>query len=198
MSFLSDVCDLVILNLLYLLCCVPIVTFGVSTVALYRVALNRIQHRSSKVVRPFFAAFRQNWKKGLLTGLLQLVVMAFTVADLYVLYGWNSSLRLPLLTFFLLLTLLFGFVFTYAYPLIAQFENSVTGTIVNGLFLSIRYLPRTVLMVGLNWLPGILLLLSPVLFGRLALFWILIGCALTACINVLLLRKVFQYCVDQQ
>ena len=57
--FLNSVADMVLLNLLWLLCSLPVVTIGASTVALYTVTL-RYPEDDSGLAKLFFLAFRNN------------------------------------------------------------------------------------------------------------------------------------------
>ena len=62
MSFLSKLADLMILNVITLICCVPIVTVGASLSSMYYVLLRLRQEETSFVTKDFFHAFRQNLK----------------------------------------------------------------------------------------------------------------------------------------
>ena len=62
MRFLSRVCDLMILNLLCLICCIPIITIGASITALYSVTLKMVKGEETYIVKGFFHALKQNFK----------------------------------------------------------------------------------------------------------------------------------------
>lgn len=57
--FLSTMSELVTLNLLWLLCCIPIVTIGASTAALYTITIKMVKNEDSYVIRGFFSSFKQ-------------------------------------------------------------------------------------------------------------------------------------------
>lgn len=63
MRFLSQAADLVILNLVWLACCLPVVTAGASTAALYRITLNMIRGTGRCGPGAFWAAFRENFRR---------------------------------------------------------------------------------------------------------------------------------------
>ena len=174
MQFLSRIADLVILNLVWLALCVPVVTIGAATTALYRVLLNMAAGTDGALMKDFFRAFRSNFKPATLTWLILLVPSALMVLV--------CVLPLALLVF----------VFAYVFAYIATFENTIWQTLRNVLLLSIANLPRTLLMSILNLLPVILLLLTPATFLRLSIVWILIGFSLTAYLDAQILWRIFK------
>ena len=83
------------------------------------------------------------------------------------------------------------FIYCYAFPLLSQFSNTVKATLKNALLLGIGYLPRSLLMAALNFLPLALLLTDFVLFLQLGFLWTFLYFSAAAYLNALLLRKVF-------
>ena len=73
MQFLSKVCDLVIVNILTILCCIPIVTIGSSIAARNYVLLHMARNDESYIVKPFFREFRNNLKQGIVFTVIVLV-----------------------------------------------------------------------------------------------------------------------------
>lgn len=58
------------LNLLCLLCCVPVITAGASLTACYYVAMRMVRNEEQSIARDFFRSFRRNFKQGTLIWLL--------------------------------------------------------------------------------------------------------------------------------
>lgn len=191
MQFLSRVADLVILNLLWLVLCVPIITAGAATTALYRVCLDMAAESDSGIVSTFFRTFKREFKPATLTWLVLLVPTILCALNIWLLLSGalNASIIMPAICLLPLLILVF--VYAYVFGYIALFENGVWQTLRNALLLSIANLPRTLLMSLLNLIPVIWLLIHPVSFLRVGIIWILIGFALTAYVNARILRKVF-------
>ena len=109
---------LVTLNLLYLLCCLPVVTIGPATAALSRLTITMVRDRNVYPVRDFLEAFRSNWKQGLLfglpaTGVCLLGVVALPMA--LSMGGWMAAVTPAAL----LLSLAIGL---YLFPLAANVE----------------------------------------------------------------------------
>lgn len=81
MRFLSRLCDLMILNILCLICCIPIVTIGASITALYSVTLKMVKGEDSYIAKGFFKGFRQNFKISTIIWLILLVIGALLAFD---------------------------------------------------------------------------------------------------------------------
>ena len=63
MRALTYLGNLILLNLVYLLCCLPVVSAGAASAALYTVTLGNLRGEDGGTVRRFFRAFRANFKK---------------------------------------------------------------------------------------------------------------------------------------
>ena len=81
-SFLGKAFDAVILSTLYLVCCIPIITIGTATTALYYATVKGIRRERGYVYREFFKSFRLNFKTGAIAGILLTVVFAVLIFDI--------------------------------------------------------------------------------------------------------------------
>mgnify|MGYP003226815856 CR=1 FL=1 len=175
MTILTEIADLIILNLIYLFFCMPIVTIGAATAALYRVMLNYEKGESATILF-----------------LIMLIPMACMLYYFLVIaasiYG-GSKLTLVMSCIAALIIMM---LWSFLWPMQAQFENKIGSTIKNSLILSIVHFPRAVLMSVINVLPLLLFLFSPELFLQFFIVWIMLGFALPAKINTKLILKVFR------
>ena len=138
----------------------------------------------------FFQAFRQNLRRGIPLWLLLLLAGAAVALDIWIFAAFTGALRLMEVVFVLLLVLVL-FTAGYAFPLLSQFDNTVKGTLKNALFLSLGYLPRTLVITVLNVFPFAMLLWDLLLFLQCGFLWIFLYFAAIACLNAKLLEKVF-------
>lgn len=191
MRCMSRLADLVILNLLFLLTSLPIVTIGPSLAALYTVLFRLGTPREQGVFLPYFRAFGENFKQGLVLWLVLLGAVVVTFVDILLLYSLSSPLRYLyiLAGALLVLLLLMG---SYVFPLISQFRAKNVATLKNALALSIAYLPRSLAIVMLHLLPLGLLLFVPYLFLQVGFVWIFFYFSAAAYLSRLLLQKVFR------
>ena len=61
-TFMGRIADLCILNIICLVCCIPIVTAGASITAMYYVTLKMVRNEEAYIVRSFFKSFKDNFK----------------------------------------------------------------------------------------------------------------------------------------
>ena len=192
-QFLVRVGDLMILNLLFILCSLPVVTLGASLTALHRVTQNMLFEQEEPLLKAFFRAFRQNFRQSTLAWLVELVVIVSLVCDvLLVMAYFDGGLAKAMYILVAVLAILVAGVFSYLMPLIARYENGMRQQVYNAVVLAIIKLPKTVLLMLLNLLPVILLLISVPVFVQTLIFWVIIGFAFVSFLTSSILKPVFQ------
>lgn len=142
MRALTVVADLILLNILTILCSLPIVTAGAAVTSMYYVAIRIIRNEDGSMLKDYFRAFRSNFKKATIAWLLLLVTAAllyvdYIAAEIYipVLCAGIGAIAVIVLTIAL-----------YAFALLARYENTLPGTLKNAVALAIGYFPRTLAM----------------------------------------------------
>lgn len=199
MSFLARVADLVILNVLWLLCCLPVVTAGASTTAMYHVARHLQEESTSSVTRDFFRSFKSDFRQATPVYLLLLIPTAAVVMNAWILSAQSSDVvPVYVRAIWMVSALMLTFVVSFVYPVMAYFDDTVWKTLRTAAVLAVAKLPRTVLISAINLLPIIMLFVSLPFFLRSSIFWLLIGCSLTAYLNMLILRPVFKKIIDER
>lgn len=191
MSALSKAGDWVILNILTVICSLPLITLGTAAAALYD-AMGRLQRDEGRIYRAFFLAFRSNFKQATVQWLVLLAAGVLLGTCLYFYLNATYALGKALLLVTTLLIFLWCAVAAWVFPLQAKFYNTVRNTLRNALLCAVGYLPRTLVMVVLNMAPWALLVLQPAVFYRSSIAVILIWFALAAHFNLQLLKKPFQ------
>ncbi len=174
MRLLSTLTDLIILNLLWLVCSLPLVTVGASTTACYYVCL-RMTRGEYRVARDFFQAFRQNFKQSTVLWLIFALLAAFLIFDFKFLVVVSFTGQGVVKVVLLMLSALCIFAALYAFPLLAQFENTLKKTLQNALLLSIQHIWKTVIMVLIFVLLIDMFVFFPVFALRTAIIWVLYG-----------------------
>ena len=185
MRTLSRAADLIVLNLLALLCSLPIVTAGAALTALFDQAIRLVRGEDYGVAKGFLRAFRLNFKTATLLWLL------FLAAGLVIGLDYAAALTyVPVMrTAILALSLLLLAVLLYAFGLLARYENTVRGTLKNAVSLAVAYFPRTLGML----LFTVGLWLVCVFFFRIGTpILLMFGLSLPAYFCALLLSGVFQ------
>ena len=77
--FLTTVADFMILNILFILCCAPVITIGPAVSALYTITMREARHEGGYIFKPFFKAFKNNFKQAFLLSILYLIIRAVFV-----------------------------------------------------------------------------------------------------------------------
>lgn len=199
MSFLARVADLVILNVLWLLCCLPVVTAGASTTAMYHVVRHLQEESISSVTRDFFRSFKSDFRQATPVYLLLLIPTAAVVMNAWILSAQSSDVvPVYVRAIWMVPALMLTFVVSFVYPVMAYFDDTVWKTLRTAAVLAVAKLPRTVLISAINLLPIIMLFVSLPFFLRSSIFWLLIGGSLTAYLNMLILRPVFKKIIDER
>jgi len=190
--FLDAATDLVLLNLVWLLCCVPVVTIGASSTAMYTVLFRMIRGESSHPILEFFRAFRRDFKKSTCMTLLFLAVFLILALDYWIVHRFESVFgKLPVYVLSVL-TMLLVMMALYSFPLNAYYTDPVPVLCRNSLLMSLRYFPSTILILLTSAAPlaFALWLLEVTHVGVYA--WFVIGGALSARINCRFFLRIFQ------
>lgn len=197
-TFMGRVADLLLLNILWLICCIPILTIGPSTAALYYTALKIVRKEDSYVWRMFFHSFRQNLRQGICLTLIFLGVGLLLMVDMRICSAMTGSMGQILTAAFWFLSLLFLILLSYTFPVLAQFENSLMDTLKNALLMALCHLPYTFLILIVNLVPILLFFFSPYYFFMSIPLWMFLGIAVLAWVNCHLFVKIFARYMPQE
>ena len=189
---MSKVADLCILNIICVVCCIPVITAGASITAMYYVTLKMVRNEEAYIVRSFFKSFKQNFKQATIINLIMLLIGVVLYVDLNVSKAMQGGAGQIFQIIFMAFVLIYFILFLYVYPVLARFYNTIKNTIKNALFMAIRHLPYTVVMVLIAVCPLLLLLVkSYQIQSTLFVLFLLMGFALIAYCNSYFLAKIF-------
>lgn len=189
MRFMMLITNLILLNLIWLICCIPVITAGASTVAMYSVLLSYIEGKDDAVLKPFFRALRENFKSATPLWLLTLLVGAVMAAEVFYL---SVGSQLWLKVIFGVVLFIYSAAVSYLYPLLARYETQGKTALFNSFALSMRHLLSSVCVVVLNALPVVLLVAFTNIFWKTILVWTVMGFSLIAYLNLRILLPVFK------
>lgn len=165
---LTKLADIFILNILLVLCSLPVFTFGAAYTALYYVTLKMVKDEDCYTVKSFFKSFKLNFKQGTGIWLLMLIIGIVIYLDFKVMSGdyagiVNVSDNMAKIMSIMIMaaSVLYLFTFSYVFPVLARFDNSVKNTLKNALFMAIRHLPSTIAIILINIVPLALMYLVP-------------------------------------
>ena len=133
--------QLIALNLLWIVCSLPVITAGASTTALYYCTLKLHKDGDIRVFHDFFKSFKQNFKQATVINLIMLAVAAILYMDLRIVGNIDGTMSQVLYIVFFAFGILYMMVFLYIYPVLAKFYNSIKNTFRNAFLMAIRHLP---------------------------------------------------------
>lgn len=184
-------CDLVLLNLLWLACCLPVVTVGASTTAMHYCVRKMVSGEPYGVWRSFWSSFRANWKQATGIWLLLLACGLICGADIAVgprFDGWMGT-ACQIVGVLGLIVLLCALMLVF--PLLARYTQGTLSLLKSAVVLSFTN-PHVVLA---GYAAAALFPALALLNARLLIIatpgWLLLGGGLTALVVQLLLRPVY-------
>lgn len=192
MQFITKVVYSVYLNLLWILCCIPVITVGASTTALYYVTLKMVKNEEGGITKMFFRAFKENFKQSTLVWMILLALGVVLGIDGYVLWHlrFENAFWTIITAVFIVAAAAYLIVILYIFPLMARFENSIFAMFKNSLFIGMRFLLCTVLLVVIHF---IMLLVSIHIFTPAIIF----GEGLCAFLGSYFLSNILALCEEK-
>lgn len=188
---LGKLADLMILNILFLLCSIPIFTIGASMTAMYYVTLKMAENEDGYIARAFFKSFRQNFKQATVIWLIMLLFGIILVLDLLIMKNASGTVA----TVFKVIITATGFLYImmliYVFPVLARFYNTTKAIFKNSFIMAIADFPRTFVMLMITLGSVAIMFLNDYVFWYGILVWILAGFALVAFANSFFLKKIF-------
>lgn len=157
-QILMKLCYSCYLNLLWFVCCIPIVTIGASTTALYYTSLKIVRGQDHSLARMFFRSFRENFRQSTVLWLILLAVGLLLAADGYIVYHLRASATgsaavLWTLVLALVIAAAVGYtvVLLFVFPLTASVSNTNWAMLKNSFFIGTHYLFCTILVFAVHF-----------------------------------------------
>lgn len=138
--------DLLMLSLLWGVCCIPVITVGTATAALYDTAVHALRRKDDALLSRFFATFKRELKSGILSTLVWMAVIA---AEALLYRGLLRGLpegegRSVVLIFYLVLVSFFTLcVLAWVFPTLSRFTFSTAGLNATALRLAFGHILRS-------------------------------------------------------
>lgn len=154
MRVMSKIFDIGWLSLIYLVFCIPVVTFGAATTSLYYVSAKVLRHNRSYVWREFWSSFKNNFA--------QSTILWMIMAVIYIILAWNIQLlgltdeataANPsggyLSGAYLALAVIITCIGSYVFPVISRFHMGVMQILRFSLFCAFRHFLHTVCLLAI-------------------------------------------------
>ena len=141
--WLEVVTDFFLLNLMWLVACVPVVTIFPSTAAMFGVVRDWSREKEGGLVRAFASHFRENFTQSLLVGVLWTLFATALVLDFFVADRLLFGSEVIMKSLLVLATVLYASASVFLFPVMVHYETDWKALVKNSLLLAIGRLPTT-------------------------------------------------------
>lgn len=187
-KILTGLTNLIIVNLVFIITCIPLITIGASITALYRITVSIVAGDNPAVLREYFKSFKDNFVKSTLFFLLYLALGSFFGFEIYMVRTMMAEnmqwVQYP--AYFFIFAVFASA--CYAFPLIAWFEESFKQVLKNSLLIALTNLPFTIMQAVI---AAVFILLVDYNYAIPLSFVCFMGIASIAWFYSLFLKRIF-------
>ena len=194
MSSLNKITDLLWLNILTILCCIPIITAGSAITALYYMTIKIVKNEEGYITRSYFKSFKENLKQSTILWILILIVSFVIYMDYYIIQYSGLDFPKALVIILSIIPIILVMILQYVFPLQARYENKIKDTLKNALLVSISNLPKTVLLILIKIIPIALFYFIPQITPIILMF----GFSFVALLDSFILVSIFKKIEPQE
>ncbi len=193
--FVGRLGDMMVLNVLWILCSLPVFTIGASTTALYYCTLKIVRNEDYGNIKMFFKSFRQNFKQATMIWIPMLIIGGVLLFD-FNFFGKvmadAGAMRIICQSVTIAIMVLWIFEFLYVWPVLSRFDNTIKNTVTNAAFMSVRYLGSTLGMILSDVIVLGIAYVCLFYVGWITAVMVLMGYPLLAWINSTMLEHIFE------
>lgn len=199
--FIGKLGDLILLNVLWIICSIPIFTIGASTTAVYYVTLRLVRDEDGQTIRCFFRSFKENFRQSTVIWLLVLLTGIILGFDMYfflqVMTG-DSMFRTVFTAVIGAMIITWFFIVSYIFPVQSRFYNPIKKTIFNAFFMSIRHCFQTIGMLVLDAVILLACYLSLYYAPQFSALGFMFGFPLIAFVNSYFFNRIFKNYIPEE
>lgn len=171
MRFLNKVIDLFSISIVWTISCIPIITIGPACAALYYAVVKSVRRDRGHIVKEFFYAFKSNFKRGAIGGLIWAafaLMMVVTDVPLFLTFLNTGAIQdIGMLVLFSVKTSVLMGMACWLFPVISRFEQSLLKSAQISLVVMIQNIPRTIISIILVSTLALLIIAEPLLLAVL-------------------------------
>ena len=153
MRFLNKMTDLLILNIITMLMCIPVITAGAALTAMHYVLLKMVRGEEGYIIKSFFRSFKREFRQATVLWILYVALAALMVSNLVLILEGGGSYPIWLPSSILVVAFLEIMFMIYTFAMLSRFDNTIYHTIVNAVTLTFAELPRSVEMAVITLVP---------------------------------------------
>ena len=146
-SFLDKCGRVVMLSVLWVICCIPVITIGASSSAFYYGITKTVRRERSSTAKEFFRCFKRCFKQSILSSLGMVVLTAVLVVDVLVWYGKGTPASLLNMNLCIMFLIILAVVCCYYFAVMSRFRYTQKELIKFSAFLAFKHLPVSALFL---------------------------------------------------
>lgn len=192
LRFFHDLFDLLVVNCLWLLCCLPVVTIGPAACGMYTVTLKLAREEPVNPLKDFIRGMKRNFKAGVLLELIVALLMILVAGDLWLAVRQSGGIQILYLALALFTGMLCLTVISYGFALQAMFEAPLKTQLINALKLAVIAPGKTILLWLILTVPvTAALTIQPEILALLGFLYLICGFSGPAYGASCILRNIF-------
>lgn len=191
MRFLNRSADIIVLSVMWLLGCLPILTIGTSTTALYYASIKSVLKEGS-AAKNFLRSYKENLKQSILVELILVVVIYAMYLNWQLVFQMTGTLGMGMQILYAALLFWILSMLSYIFPILSRFVLTIGQLFKNALLMSMSHLPYTLVILVTNLLPLLLLIVRMDYFLLALPLIAFVVPGLLAYLNSVLFVKIFQ------
>ncbi len=188
LDFINTLCNFIVLNLVFLITCIPIFTIGTALSSLYCIVLKEARGEYGYLTRTYLNEFKKNFKAGTSAFLILFVTGALLLFNLVFWHAMGTILTSVVSGLIFVACILWFFIFTYTFPLIARFENTTIQTLKNAFYFTMSHVKATLALL----LIDIFVFCLCFFLAPMKLIMVLFGFAFVAYCQSFVFNKIFE------
>jgi uncharacterized membrane protein YesL len=186
--FATKVSHLFLLNILWIIFSTPIITMGAATSAVYYVTLKMVKNEEGYIIKDFWYAFRQNLKQGIMLEFVLLIGCVILLGDIWYFLNMGNIFGYIVAGLFSIGLTIFVLSLIFTFPILAKYNNTVSGTLKDAVLMSLTHLPSSIALSVLL----IIMMYGFYVSAHLMIIFSVIGVSGYAYFGSILFRSIFE------
>ena len=168
--FLNKMADLLILNIITMLMCLPIITAGAALTAMHYVLLKMVRGEEGYILKSFFRSFKREFRQATVLWILYVALAALMASNLVLVLQGSGRYPIWLPSSIVVVAVLELMFMIYTFAMLSRFDDTIYRTLLNAVTLTFAELPRSLEMAVITLVPLIAFLRVSILLPVLVLF----------------------------
>lgn len=184
--------DLLLLNILFVLTCLPLFTLGIGKLAIYGTVAELRERGRLPILATYWGRLQKHWKQGFVLGIIELLVTGIALVDLWLIQGFEGIFVTLMTVVAYAVLFLSVMLHLYIYPVAARYQLELKDLYT-----------KSFLLAGINGQWSLLLLLVLGVLGLLmtssaygfvfgCAFLLIIGCSSLVYWHTIIMARIFE------